>query len=1404
MQPAWLPVQSTAPQVPQLQVPPTHNTGVPISAQGWNSMQPTQPYPYYPHPQQTTQPQQVSNPQGFHRVMPTNHPPTGDTNTHPKNPTQQVSALVTHSNNTSQTMLQIASTKVRTGDGEVSQPFNLMLDSASNRSYATTEIIRKVRPPQIGTQNVSYNSFGEEASSKPTLRSVYNFQIITLDGDTISVPVIEVPHICQAINTTVLPDHIRKHFQHLNINEPNKDTHTGEKRVKIQILIGVDHYWSLVRDSPPQVRHNNIVAIPTHIGWILSGSFHESNANCNLSIANPECVSTILISVTETQVESFWDLETVGILPTETENIEDPVLTRFYQSLEYSDTIKSYRVSLPWKSMSARASLGNNLSQACKRLEDLHRRILDKDPVLKEAYNQVFFNYFNSGIIEKIPNSEILPFKMYTHPIFYLPHRPIIKASSSSPVRPVFDGSAPTHTGVSLNQAVSQGPSLYPDMVQIIVRFRRWKIGLTGDIRQAFLNIFMNPIDKDCHRFLLYANKEIIHARFTRVPFGNSSSPFLLNATIKWHLSTFPDSPTLRELKKNLFVDNLLTGADTVEEAEMMYKEACEILKSGGFELDKWSSNSQNLMKKFTNDQVCVKSSKLLGLEWDMDRDVIFYSCASDQTECPQYTKRSILSVLCSIFDPLGIISPYILYGKILFQRVWKLGVQQNWDTPLPDALCVSFHDWLKSSREFENFSCPRAYFPQTWSLAKSTAELIAFGDASPDAYGAVVYLRIFTEAGYEVAFITAKTRVAPVKKQTLPRLELLGALLAARLASFAKISLELTDAEVSCYTDSTIALHWIKGNNEKYKPFVANRIATIQDIVPPKQWYHCPGVHNPADVASRGSLGHDLIKNSMWINGPLWLKTYKCYPQPSGQISYQTEGTDSELKNTNTVCVTQADTIDSKFAFKSLSKYNRVINVLCYVLRFIHNCRTPIDQRETGPLNNSETTVAEPTLWRITQKLHFPEELQRLKEGKPLNRNSKIIKLSPYLDHQGIIRVQGRLQNSHLSMGAKHPIILPNSYVVFLLIRFIHVFTLNHAGIDTVLAHLRENYWIIKARRLCKTIIKYCVQCQRVDKRPCNQIAPPLPGFRVVKNKPFAVIGIDFCGPLFCKYSKNKWYILLITCGVVRAIHLELTPSLNLKDFLNSFSRFTSRRGVPELIISDNATTFEAASRQMANLHGPQAPTWNFIAPRSPWWGGWYERLVRSVKNSLKKSIGLRSLARVDLEVTILKIEDSINNRPITVNTDQTPLKPRDFLIPNAGSQEVPHDRLPDTNATILNGLAQHQKAAMLEYWGRWHTEYISNLPHLVSKHFQNNTVSVGDLVLLNDNNHKINNSRLTWPLCKITKLHTGRDNLVRSVDIMINSGTLTRAIQRLHKIELSPHNFNDTEHTLSGRNIK
>ena len=181
----------------------------------------------------------------------------------------------------------------------------------------------------------------------------------------------------------------------------------------------------------------------------------------------------------------------------------------------------------------------------------------------------------------------------------------------------------------------------------------------------------------------------------------------------------------------------------------------------------------------------------------------------------------------------------------------------------------------------------------------------------------------------------------------------------------------------------------------------------------------------------------------------------------------------------------------------------------------------------------------------------------------------------------------------------------------------------------------LRENYWVLNARRIAKSVIRSCVPCQRIDAGALNQIAAPLPSYRVNQSKPFAVTGIDFCGPLFCKGTKTKYYILLFTCAVVRAVHLELTSGMSLKDVLLAINRFTARRGVPERIISDNARQSAQHLRKRASAYQP-APVWQFIPPHSPKWGGWYERLIGSVKSSLKKSIGAKSLKREGLEVAL------------------------------------------------------------------------------------------------------------------------------------------------------------------------
>ncbi len=167
---------------------------------------------------------------------------------------------------------------------------------------------------------------------------------------------------------------------------------------------------------------------------------------------------------------------------------------------------------------------------------------------------------------------------------------------------------------------------------------------------------------------------------------------------------------------------------------------------------------------------------------------------------------------------------------------------------------------------------------------------------------------------------------------------------------------------------------------------------------------------------------------------------------------------------------------------------------------------------------------------------------------------------LSPYLDSRGILRLKVRLHNSKLDFAQKHPIILPNTHVSLLLIRAYHLLY-EHAGVDHVVSQIRESFWIVKARRIAKTVVSYCVPCQKINSRPCNQVAPPLSEYRVVQNRPFSVVGLDFAGPLSCKGSNKKWYILLITCASVRAVHLEMTPSQNLTDFFNCFSKFTSRR---------------------------------------------------------------------------------------------------------------------------------------------------------------------------------------------------------------------------------------------------
>ena len=353
--------------------------------------------------------------------------------------------------------------------------------------------------------------------------------------------------------------------------------------------------------------------------------------------------------------------------------------------------------------------------------------------------------------------------------------------------------------------------------------------------------------------------------RFTRVPFGNTASPFLLCATIKHHLSLNPPSTARTELEENLYMDDWLSGCDSEKEAKEMFRQARDLMKGAGMELAKWSSNNSKVSKEI-GDKTVIESHKVLGLKWSPQNDSFSFD-GIEVSENLCLTKRLVLSLVSRLFDPLGFLNPFVIRAKILFQNLWR--EEYDWDQTLSDEWKEWFGDWLKELVMLKGWSIPRRYLNYMWSENPSLV-LHGFGDASPQAYGACVYLvRMGQDKSCESSLVISRARVAPLKEVTLPRLELLAALLVARLIEYVQNALKLGKITSHCWTDSTIALSWIRGQPHQWKTFVANRVTEIQQLTDISCWRHCPGVKNPADLTTRGVTAAELMTSDCWLEGP-------------------------------------------------------------------------------------------------------------------------------------------------------------------------------------------------------------------------------------------------------------------------------------------------------------------------------------------------------------------------------------------------------------------------------------------------------------------------------------------------------------------------------------------------------
>ena len=1309
---------------------------------------------------------------------------------HGATPESENETSICHSHSSGGILLQTAWVRVSSLECQCEVQTRVLFDSGSQRSYITEEVRKKLKVPTVRTERVILNTFGATNSSARNLDVVK----IKVKGNNkaIFIEALCVPEVCNPIKGQNI-SFAKNKYPHLEslclADRVSKSTISS-----IGILIGVDFYHKFFSGKIMK-GNEGPVASETIFGWVLSGMLGDKKVDDSPTYAM-KCTVETTDNLRE-DLKRFWEIENLSD--------DDCVVEKFKTEINFDGD--RYVTKLPFRS-SGHDELADNYLSSKRRLENLKPKLLTKG--IFGQYNSIFKDYEKNKIIERVPREEEPMGRGMVH---YLPHRPVVREDkSTTKIRAVFDASATTD-GTCLNDCLYPGPNLLLKIFDILLRFRLNKIAIVADIKQAFLNIGIHKEDQDYLRFLWYdtecPDSKIVIFRFLRVVFGLTCSPFLLNGTIRHHLSQYLCSHKefISKFLDDLYVDDTTSGCASVSEGKKFFFNASNILKAGAFELRKWKSNDPQLQAFFdeqsdvhpqpaAGDDITFSQTQLgtsdshqnrvLGVSWDTKSDefVFDFQGIVSLARTTVMTKRNVLRLSASIYDPLGFLCPITARLKTIFQMLCK--DKLDWDAEIPQNIKKVWEDVVQSINEIRSLHLPR--FVLVDSI--DSVEMHGFCDASKDVYCGVIYLKYLTKTkGIFCKFLCAKSKVAPMKLLSIPRLELLGCELLSNLIKDVKCAIaeRIELSRICCWSDSQVALFWIKGKEKVWKPWVENRVEKIRQIIPGSDWNHVRGEVNPADIPTR--CIKDKFDESVWKNGPDFLSLVnldvceifddKCVTDAlieskkglSSSSSVENSKSLTTLLTTNS-SVTNLHDLMTCTRFGSLGK---LLRTTALVLRFINRIR----KKRTPP---DCITVQE---CNVAMDLWIHSEQIELKKEETFGRLSR--SLSLFEDKHGILRLRGRFGRSNLNYNQKHPAIIRHeSHLTKLIVLDTHK-TILHQGVSSTLSHIRLKFWIVKGKKIVKKHLGRCTICKKAQ--GTTMTSPPatdLPEFRIDCGHAFQVIGLDNAGPLFLK-DGSKCYILLLTCATSRALHLELTPDLGIPAFLRGYQRFAARRGTPDKIISDNFKTFRSKEvKEFLTNHGV---TQQFILPASPWWGGFYERLVRTVKSTLRKVLGKKSLTFEELTTVLCEVEAVINSRPLThsIEEDHEETLTPNHLIYGRDILRNRFDQSPNAEFSAFSSKrCRFIRITINHFWSRFKKEYLGELRQkqlFNQRKTKQPNLTLGDVVLVKDDTPT---PRSQWKLGRIEELIRGADNVIRGVKLSVLSkkGTRTTAHRPLQKI--------------------
>ena len=1093
-----------------------------------------------------------------------------------------------------------------------------------------------------------------------------------------------------------------------------------------------------------------------------------------------------------------------------------------------------YELPLPLRNESL--ALPNNEKLAVHRLQQLKLRFR-RDEKYKEDYTAFMNDMIKKGYAEKIPKNEVRK----DGKIWYLPHHGVFHPQKPDKIRVVFDCSA-EYKGEALNKHLLQGPDLTNKLVGVLSRFRKEPVAFMADIEAMFLQVHVAERCRDLLRFLWWedgdVNKEPTIYRMTVHLFGAGSSPgccnFALKKTADDHEQKFGFEPA-EFLRKDFYVDDGLKSVPSTSEAKELIRKTKEMCRRGGFNLHKFTSNKREVIesipvedrakgiKELNLEKDELPMERALGVSWCIESDAFKFRIVMQDRPL---TRRGILSTVSSVYDPLGFLAPLILTGKAILEDLCRGKVE--WDDPIPENVRSRWLKWRDELHHLEDLSVRRCFKPEGFGTVMST-QLHHFSDASTTGYGQCSYVRLVDDKGQiHCSLIMGKARVAPLKMVTIPRLELTAAVVSVRISDMLRQELRYESVEEIFWTDSKVVLGYIKNDSKRFHVFVANRVQQIRDQTSPSQWRHVETKCNPADDASRGITAKELVESSRWISGPEFLWTPEDqWPQPLENQDLVTPSDDPEVKKVTSYATSTQEEWNLAESLSYFSDWHRACRAVAICLRYKQNlrqlvyskkesCAEPVKCQQRPALTVEEILSAEREILKAAQKVAFSKEMGLLKpfqEGqdrssaqqkkRAMKATSSLYRLDPFLDHDGVLRVGGRIQRGDFTDETKFPVILPRKgHVTGLIIKYYHE-KVQHQGRGMSLNEIRANgFWVIGGTSAVASKIAKCVTCRKLRGAVQEQKMSDLPEDRLEPAPPFTYCAVDYCGPWYIKEGRKevKKYVALFTCMASRAVHLEVSNSLETDSFLQALRRFICRRGPVRQLRSDQGTNFIGAKRELREAlqsmdqgkisaemlkENCDWMTFKMNPPSASHAGGVWERQIRTIRSVLSALLekSASSLDGESFHTLICETEAIVNSRPLTVDNlsdpeSLSPLTPNHFLTMKAKPVLPPPGVFQREDLYSRKRWRRVQHLAC-ELWDRWRKEFLHSLQERCKWTRPRRNMQVGNVVIVKDDNK----TRNRWSLARVIETYPNKaDGLVRSVKVAIGDPHLSSTGKRVH----------------------